>query len=180
MTVYNSETGKWVCEICGEYIEEDRRKVNMHEITCKKKNEAFQAVEEAKEEVQPERKERVPFGVPQKRLPDVSSNDGFQYRVVNDNWAKDPGRVQRAMRGGYEKVEGYDPMPVGVNDDGSPIKGVLLRIPKEWYEEDQKTKQKVVDKVDEAIKTGKLESQPGDNRYIPQGIRIHSNTSENG
>ena len=126
------------------------------------------------------RRERVPFGVPQRKFPDVPDNDGFQYRIINDNWMKDPARIIKAEKGGYEKVEGYDSMNVGTNDDGSIIKGVLMRIPKDWYDEDQKEKRKEVDRVDEAIRKGKLEAQQGDNRYIPQGIKIHSSFNENG
>lgn len=140
---------------------------------------AAQASEPRQRET-PNRKERVPFGVPQKRLPDVPDDDGFQYRIVNDGWAKDPDRVQRALRGGYEKAEGYEPRPVGTNDNGSPITGIVMRIPENLYEQDQKEKQKVVDKVDQAIMKGTFEQQAGDRRYIPQGIKIHSSFNENG
>ena len=126
------------------------------------------------------RRERVPFGVPQRKFPDVPDNDGFQYRIINDNWMKDPARIIKAEKGGYEKVEGYDSMNVGTNDDGSIIKGHLMRIPKEWYDEDQKEKRKEVDRVDEAIKAGTLEQKARDNRYIPEGIKIYANHHENG
>ena len=67
---------------------------------------------------------------------------------------------------------------VGTNDDGSPIEGILMRIPQEWYDEDQALKQQEVDRVDEAIMAGTLESKAGDNRYIPDGIKIHSDNRE--
>ncbi len=117
---------------------------------------------------------RVPFGSPKQRL----TNPGdpkFMYRVFNDNWTKEPGRIQRAMEAGYEVVEGYQKISVGTNEDGSAIKGVLMQIPKELYEEDQKAKQKEVDKVDQEIRRGQLEAKAGDKRYIPSsGINIET------
>jgi len=189
MTIYDEEKKKWVCEVCGEYIDENRRKVNMHEMSCKKKAAAQEAQEETivepeeptaepREREKPDRKERIPFGALKKRLPSVPDNDGFQYRVINDNWSKDPDRVKRAMQGGYEKVEGYDQMVVGTNEDGSAIKGTLMRIPQEWYDEDQKVKQREVDMVDEEIGRGKLDEKPDDKRYIPDGIKMWSGQEE--
>ena len=58
------------------------------------------------------------------------------------------------------------------------IKGIVMRIPMEIYDEDQKEKQKVVDLVDQAINKGDMEKQAGENRYIPDGIRIHSDNQE--
>lgn len=114
------------------------------------------------------RKERIPFGVPQRKFK-CPEGDGYQYRVFNDNWQKEPGRIQRALDAGYEKVENFEPLPVGTNDDGSPIKGILMRIPKELYEEDQKEKQKQLDLIDAQIQRGNIEGQVGrDGRYIPK------------
>lgn len=159
------------CEICGEYSG-DKRQVNMHKQSCKPKN------AEERERPAPERKERIPFGVPVKKL-NAPEGDGYHYRIFNDNWTKEPGRIQRAIQAGYEKVEGREPISVGTNEDGSPIKGILMRIPQELYNEDQKLKQIEVDRVDKAIKGGKFKEQPEDNRYIPDGIRIWSSQNEN-
>ena len=135
-------------------------------------------VAEPREREKPDRKERIPFGALKKRLPSVPDNDGFQYRVINDEWSKDPDRVKRAMQGGYEKVEGFDQMVVGTNEDGSAIKGTLMRIPQEWYDEDQKVKQREVDMVDEEIGRGKLDEKPDDKRYVPDGIKMWSGQEE--
>ena len=182
MTKYNQETGKHVCEACGEYSDINNRKVNMHEIRCKKKHEPETEEEimqqDEREREKPDRRERVPFGFPQKKL-HAPSDDGFHYRVFNDGWAKEPGRIQRAQRAGYEIVEGWETLPVGTNDDGSPIKGVLMRIPDEWYEEDQKAKQREVDKIDEAVKKGTIEKQQSDLRYSPDGIKVWASHNEN-
>jgi len=62
----------------------------------------------------------------------------------------------------------------GSNEDGSPIEGVLMRIPKELYDSDQALKQKEIDKVDQEIHRGRFQEKPGDKRYIPpDGIKIN-------
>jgi len=123
------------------------------------------------------RQERIPLGMPQRKF-SCPENDEYHYRIFNDNWSKEPDRIQRAMAAGYEIVEGKEPIAVGTNEDGSGIKGILMKIPKEFYEEDQALKQKEVDKVDEAIMKGSFEQKPGEVRYSPAGIRITSGHSE--
>jgi len=121
---------------------------------------------------QPKRKERIPFGVPQQSVI-TPKNDGYVYRVFNDNWSREPDRIQRALDAGYEKVR--DVRARGTNEDGSAIEGVLMRIPKELYESDQKLKQEENDKIDREIRRGKFQEKPGDKRYVPSsGISIES------
>ena len=189
--VYHDGTEKWVCAYCEQYTDEDKRKVNAHQMQCsaRKEEAPFQNELEAPEpEVEPEetpaqiraqeiRQRREDFGDPRqshKPFPD----DGFQYRIFNDNWRVRPNRIKDAEANGWEAVEGESKMHRGTNEDGSSIEGVVMRIPEEIYEEDFKASQKEVDLVDEAIGRGTLEQQAGDNRYIPDGIRIHSNTQE--
>jgi hypothetical protein len=125
-----------------------------------------------------DRSERIPFGAPQQRLQAATREAGYHYRVFNDNWRREPGRIQRAMQAGYEVVQDWDRIPVGTNEDGSAVKGVLMRIPQELYDQDQAEKQKAIDKVDQAIKAGKIEEKPGDNRYTPEGIKVWSSNNE--
>lgn len=82
----------------------------------------------------------------------------YQYRFVND---KD-GRVQQLY--GVD----WDVAPEGAKDDtnslgsvnsaqagvseGKPFNAVLLRKPKDWFEDDQKEKQKPLDEVEDAIR----------------------------
>ncbi len=118
------------------------------------------------------RKERIPFGVPRTRLPHVEDKN-FVYRVFNDNWRREPDRIQRAREAGYKEVEGYEPVAVGTNEDGTAIQGILMRIPRKFYEEDQGVKMKEIDKVDQEIHRGKFQEKAGDKRYIPpEGIKI--------
>jgi len=98
------------------------------------------------------------------------------YYTFNENWQKDPRRIERAERAGYKRTDA-NKVTVGTNDDGSPIYGVEMRIPKEWYEEDQAKKQKELDKVDEAINAGTFEAKDGDRRYTPDGIKQWSSNS---
>ena len=136
-----------------------------------------------------DRTKRVPLGALRSKLtlPDgVYDKQKFVGRWVVDR----PGRLQAAQDGGYKFVEdptmqvevgegqnGRDRMStaicrtVGTHEDGSPMKAFLMKIRKDWYEKDQREKQKEVDKVDEAISRGEIARQTDDGRYIgSQGI----------
>jgi hypothetical protein len=115
----------------------------------------------------PKRKERIPFGSPKPRLPH-GEDPNFVYRVFNDGWTREPNRILRAKAAGYEVVNDYGDIAVGTNEGGTVIKGVLMRIPKELYEEDQKLKQDKNDQVDREIKAGKFQEKPADRRYVPR------------
>ncbi len=178
------------CEICNEY-QGTLQQLKGHTGYCRKKQaEALEATEESLKNSDPEsvvsrnqeprgRRERIPFGVPRKKL-HAPEDDGYHYRVFNDNWHSPgmQGRIQRALDAGYDKVESWEPITVGSNEDGSAIKGILMRIPEEWYNEDQALKQKEVDKTDDQIMAGTIEAKAGDERYTPAGIRIHSDNRE--
>ena len=113
------------CDLCNEAEFDNLQKLNVHKVHCRKKTGKL------------ERTERVPFGVPVKRF-NAPEEDGYVYRVFNDNWRKEPGRIERARMAGYETVpHERSGEAVGTNEDGSEITGVLMRIPKELYDEDQ-------------------------------------------
>lgn len=153
------------CKICNEAEFDTNQKLSVHQVSCRKKN-----LEEKP------RKKRIPFGVMKQRFIDVPTDDGHHYRVFNDNWRKEPGRVERAKQAGYETVDHpQSGKPVGTNEDGTEIVGVLMRIPQEWYEEDQKAKQGEQDKIMEQITQGTYQQQKGDGRYVPkEGINIET------
>lgn len=116
------------------------------------------------------RKKRVPLGVMTSKLtiPDGLVPNGMVPRVVND----DGNRLQLAIAGGYQFVK---PVPglkwgdsakdsnsdiggkmstvVGQDKSGSPMRGYLMMIRKDYFEEDQAQKQGKVDVIDQAIKT---------------------------
>lgn len=147
------ENQKIICTICGEYECDTNQQLQMHQYHCKKKN----IQEDTKEEKPDIRKKRVPFGVPTQRF-NCPDDPNFHHRVFNDNWKKEPGRIQRAREAGYEMVD--DPASgstVSTNDDGSEVKGVLMRIPKKLYDQDQAVKNRELDKIEAQIHKGKFD-----------------------
>jgi hypothetical protein len=134
------------CDHCNDAYFETKKALRGHQIKCRPK---VNTRDEAKQE-------RVPFGTPEQKW-NTPSDDGFHYRVFNDNWRKEPGRVQRAMKAGYEVVENVESgTNVGTNDDGTEIRGVLMRIPDEFHKEDQAKKDKALDVIDKQIHGGKF------------------------
>jgi hypothetical protein len=153
------EEKKYVCEYCGKDDFENHHKFNGHRMSCPEK---------PKEEKKADREKRVPFGAPVKRF-NCPEDDRYHYRVFNDNWRKEPGRIQRAKNAGYEVVDHeITGMSVGTNDDGSEIKAVLMRLPKDLYDEDQAIKNKALDKIDEQIYRGDSFYKEKE-RYSPSG-----------
>jgi hypothetical protein len=122
------------------------------------------------------RNKRKPFGVPRSKLSVEKQDPAFHYRWILDA----PGRIQEAIEGDYSFVE---PSEVGrepngenkefvrgdTNPDGSAQRQYLMKIPREFYEEDKKEAQSHLDQIDAAIRGGKLSQVAGDNRYIPDG-----------
>lgn len=131
-----------------------------------------------------ESKGRVPLGTPDMKLGirDYGGQlEGFVPRWINDKG----GRIHDALTGGYEPVFKDDQVLagevgenrnsdmgswvsqiVGTQEDGSPMRAYLMKIKREWYEEDQQAKQKRVDAVDEAIRGGRINEKAGDGRYL--------------
>jgi len=163
---------KEICEECGrEFTGPHRKAAITGHMRSHKVRERV--------DINPEdRKKRIPFGIKERKW-NIPENDGYSYRIFNDNWTVEPGRIQRALRAGYEIVENQDHSAVGTNENGSEIKGVLMRIPNEFYDEDQKLKQKAVDEIDRKIKGGTLEQAANDKRYSRDGIKIWNNNTEN-
>lgn len=95
------------------------------------------------------------------RMPVVNKDADKEYRFVNDR----DGRVDMFLQNGWEielaqthrqslarvdtaSVEGSAARyPVGLGDSA-----VLMSIPKEWYQEDQAEKQRLVDNTEQSIK----------------------------
>jgi hypothetical protein len=121
------------------------------------------------------RRTRVPLGMKQASLV-ASARPGYQRRWVNDV----AGRLQQAIDGGYEHVS-QDPTAksqdlgvktsriVGAKEDGQAMSAYLMEIPMDWYEEDQKAKQKPLDEFEAALKGSTIEGG-----YTPRsgGTRI--------
>lgn len=106
-----------------------------------------------------ERKTRIPLRE-QKRLIGVNKEPGYMYRLVND--VED--RINSFLTAGYEIVDKtgnevevdkriQDPswrQSALSQSVGGGIKGYVMRIPIEWYEEDQSKKQLEIDKKEKS------------------------------
>ena len=96
------------------------------------------------------RVKRTPVGGARDLLTVLDKDPNYHYRFVMSDI---PGRVQRFKDGGYEVVTEDHEIGQNVVDRGSKLGSgvtahagggrmyVLMRIPREWYDEDQKTKQ---------------------------------------
>ena len=88
--------------------------------------------------------------------------EDFEVRIVNDV----PGRVKRFIDAGWEivtgdKWKGYnasdEPSKMGsieskhVGKGNHELEGIVMKIPKDWYHEDQQAKQKELDEIEEAM-----------------------------
>ena len=106
-----------------------------------------------------ERTKRVPVGGPRNILTVANKDPNYVYRFVLDT----PGRLEAFKEGGYEVVT--KDMEVGDSavDKGSQlgsavtyVKGtqtlVLMRILREWYDEDQAAKQEEIDALEATMK----------------------------
>ena len=107
-----------------------------------------------------ERPKRTPVSGHRNILTVANKDPNYEYRWVLDS----PGRLEAFKEGGYEVVT--KDMEVGDStvDKGSQlgsavtmVRGtstlVLMRIPREWYDEDQKAKQEEIDALEATMKS---------------------------
>ena len=148
---------------------EDNQRPPIGEL-LKKAQDAIKPVEnDGIEPKKRERPQRAPFGTPRQKLT-VRPIEGFHLHWVNDS----PGRVDEATNGGYEFVSEDEiavagqarqsnsdlgtrvKRLVGRGEDGNAQFAYLMKIPLEWYEQDQQVIQDRVDSVDNMIKRGSM------------------------
>lgn len=106
------------------------------------------------------RVKRTPVGGKRDILTVSNKDPNYVYRWVNDT----PGRIQRFMDGGYEIVNHEAEIGGPAVDKGSrlgsaitksvggTVTAVLMRIPREWYDEDQQAKQADIDAFEATMK----------------------------
>jgi len=106
------------------------------------------------------RVKRTPVGGKRDVLTVSNKDPNYEYRWVNDT----PGRIQRFMDGGWEVVNHDTEVGGEAVDKGSRLgsavtksvggimTAVLMRIPKEWYDEDQVAKQEAIKALEETMK----------------------------
>lgn len=115
------------------------------------------------------KRQRVPFGEHRRRLsipPHMQADKAHVYRWINDT----QDRLIRALQAGYEFVNkkdlgNYDVGDPGLHNGNADLNSrvskrlrdfdvYLMRIPVEFYEEDQQLKKAENDLIDEAIRGG--------------------------
>ena len=116
-----------------------------------------------------ERQTRTPVGGARDVLTVPNKDPNYAYRWVLDV----PGRLQRFEEGGYEQVRedlevgqktvdrGTQLGSVVTKSGGGNSKLVLMRIPKEWYDEDQKAKQDAIDELEDTMQAESKEGRYG-------------------
>lgn len=139
------------------------------------------------------RKKRVPIGTFRSKLAvDAKLFPDHQLRWMNDEL----NRLAYSIDGGYEfvrkdELQGTDvgdrdvhagnsdlgtkvSQLVGTKEDGSPLTSYLMKIPKEFYKEDQEEKQKLIAENEEAIFRGQHDDAgESETRYVPaEGMSI--------
>jgi len=109
----------------------------------------------------PKKSKRIPLSEQRDQLTVAGKEAGYVYRWVNDI----PDRVNKFKLAGYDVVTtpvtvGDPSVEQGLNTTSSVVekavggrtKAILMRIPEEWYDEDQAVKQKAVDASEEAMR----------------------------
>lgn len=175
---------KFKCEHCGSDEFETQRQLTGHQEKCRARGEE-QSTDKEKKKLTPaekahpiSREDRQPFGSPVSKF-GPQPNDGFYYRWFNTNSRSRPTRCLDAERAGYVKVDDTgNGLTVGTNEDGSEIKRVLYRIPKEWHEEDMTKRDEARRAVESQINQGTYErgnaggefKSPEHGLYVPPRV----------
>lgn len=115
------------------------------------------------------RPKRTPLGA-RARLSFGKQDPNFVYRVINDQ----DDRLVQAQEAGYEFVMGDEKLgdnrvaEGGKIDSriskpvGNGVRGFLMRIPKDYYEEDQAAKAASIDETEKAMKPNKAKGEYGE------------------
>lgn len=120
----------------------------------------------------PARPVRKPFGERRARL-DNTPIPGFQAYWFNDL----PGRIDQAKAAGYENVTDANGAPVkkvvGVMEGGGPLTAYRMKIPREWFEQDQADKEAPRKAIDQQMQQGGK-----DGGYASQGRPGYTESKE--
>lgn len=107
-----------------------------------------------------DRPKRMSFSQQRNTLTYDNKDKDYVYRVFNDT----EGRLQKAEIAGYEYVQDNEQLGDPVADGSTPLgsvvtkpvgggkNGVLMRIKREYYEEDQAEKQRNIDETEATLK----------------------------
>ncbi len=100
--------------------------------------------------------------------------DKFEYRWANDQEA----RVQRLHGQDWDPVDEVKKDKLaGTDQQGKPFSAVLMKKHKDWYDGDQKAKQKPLDDMEQSIREGANHQQDepsltSGNSYTPGGGNV--------
>jgi len=130
--------------------------------------------------------ERVPFGGHRTKL-QLSKQDQEELSGYNLHWFNDKdGRIEAAINAGYTFVEPQQARSLGVaglhqeNSDlnskvskvvsrgGEPIRAYLMKINKDWHEEDKAAKVRSTQAVDDALRPVTQGGQTVESGYTPR------------
>ena len=114
---------------------------------------------------------RVPLGARNRLSFRISDADkaAYSYRVINDQ----DDRLARAQEAGYEFVASDQPLgELGVAEAsslganvakpvGNGVTGYLMRIPREFYDEDQAAKEAKLTEIEKSMQTTNVAKQYG-------------------
>lgn len=141
------------------------------------------------------------FNGTNKKLDVITEIPGYQLRWFNDM----PGRADRAQTGGWEFVMAGEVTQadsnkvvernsdvgnkvraiVGVTEQNEPLYAYLMKLKKEWFEEDQMDgKTKIMNSEAEMIRNGGLNTDRIGEKYLPdqrkQALSIRRDSFERG
>ena len=111
------------------------------------------------ESVRNDRPKRKSFDEQRNTISFKDQDPNYVYRIFNDT----EGRLEKAELAGYEYVRGDAPVGDPTVDSASALgsviskpvgggkTGVLMRIKREWYDEDQKEKRRKIKETEDAL-----------------------------
>lgn len=115
---------------------------------------------------------RLKLAIP-KEIQEQADREGKTLRWLNDEGNR---MHDMTVNDDWDVVKEATPVPVGTTVDGKPILARLCSKFKDWYDEDQRAKAKVLDDREKAVARG-AKASPDDHRqddvtYVPKGNRI--------
>ena len=88
--------------------------------------------------------------------------------TVNDDWEMVENRAGD-MKPDGTGVGSEVATPVGTGENGRPIRAVLLRKKKDWYDDDERAKKRRIDDLESGLKAGAVPNMDSDKTYVPKG-----------
>ena len=151
------------------YVKKTKSEVTTGEVATGEVEKTSTPMMRDRAEIQTSRPKRVPIHEQRDQL-STDQKQGFVRRWVNDI----PGRVEKFIKAGYAVVTDKDVAVGDTNDNkalgtgarknvgrtrqGDGTQAVLMEIPKDYYDEDQKAKAEIVNASERAMKRGKDEN----------------------